>query len=107
MRRYITDYLKTCLECQRYKQSNVKPAGLLQTPVLQQRMEVLSVDLFRLLPPSEDGKKWILIAQDYATKWVELFTLADATAENCAWTIVNEIGLRYRLPRRIHPRDRE
>jgi hypothetical protein len=101
MRRYVTDYLKTCLECQRYKPSNVKPAGLLQTPVLQQRMEVLSVDLFGPLPPSEDGKKWILIAQDYATKWVELFALADATAENCGWTIVNEIGLRYGLPRRI------
>jgi hypothetical protein len=101
MRRYVTDHLKTCLECQRYKPSNVKPAGLLQTPVLQQRMEVLSGDLFGPLPPSEDDKKWILIAQDYATKWVELFALADATAENCGWTIVNEIGLRYGLPRRI------
>jgi hypothetical protein len=64
-------------------------------------MEVLSGDLFGPLPPSEDDKKWILIAQDYATKWVELFALADATAENCGWTIVNEIGLRYGLPRRI------
>jgi hypothetical protein len=27
MRIYVMDYLKTCLECQRYKQSNVKPAG--------------------------------------------------------------------------------
>jgi hypothetical protein len=101
VRRYITDYLKTCVECQRYKPSNSKPAGLLQTPVLQQRMEVLSVDLFGPLPPSQDDKKWILIIQDYATKWIELFALSEATAENCAWTLINEVALRYGLPRRI------
>ena len=101
MRRYVTDYLKTCLECQRFKPANTKPAGLLQTPVLRQRMEVISVDLFGPLPPGDNGEKWVFIAQDYATKWVELFALVTATAEACAWTIVNELGLRYGLPRRI------
>lgn len=33
MRRYITDYVKQCPDCQRYKATNQKPAGLLQTPI--------------------------------------------------------------------------
>jgi hypothetical protein len=101
MRRYIIDYLKTYVECQRYKPSNSKPAGLLQTSVLRQRMEVLFIDLFGPLPPSQDDKKWILIIQHYATKWIELFALSQVTAENGVWTLINKVALHYGLFRRI------
>jgi hypothetical protein len=101
MRRYIADYLKTCHECQRYKPHNLKPAGLLQTPVLQHRMEVIAIDLFGPLPPASTGERWILIIEDYATRWIELFALVDATADRCAWTCVNEVCLRYGIPRKL------
>jgi hypothetical protein len=103
MRRYIADYLKTCHECQRYKPHNLilKPAGLLQTPVLQQRMEVIAIDLFGPLPPASTGERWILIIEDYATRWIELFALVDATADRCAWTFVNEVCLNYGIPRKL------
>jgi transposase InsO family protein len=101
IRRYIADYLKTCHECQRYKPHNLKPAGLLQTPVLQQRMEVIAIDLFGPLPPASTGERWILIIEDYATRWIELFALVDATADRCAWTFVNEVCLRYGIPRKL------
>ncbi|GBM57841.1 Retrovirus-related Pol polyprotein from transposon 17.6 [Araneus ventricosus] len=32
MRKFITNYVKNCLDCARFKASNQKPAGLLQTP---------------------------------------------------------------------------
>ncbi|GFU69236.1 retrovirus-related Pol polyprotein from transposon 297 [Trichonephila clavipes] len=38
--------------------------------------------------------------KDTSTKWVELFALAEATAENCAKTLI-EVLLRYGLPRRL------
>ncbi|XP_060810231.1 uncharacterized protein LOC132904321 [Amyelois transitella] len=59
-----------------------KPAGLLQTPILHQRGEVLAVDLFGPLPEAENGKKWVFLIEDTATRWVELFALKEATAEN-------------------------
>ncbi|GFW13002.1 retrovirus-related Pol polyprotein from transposon 297 [Trichonephila clavipes] len=37
MRKFIADYVKSCSECIRYKATNQKPAGLLQTPVPAQR----------------------------------------------------------------------
>ncbi|CAK1579671.1 unnamed protein product [Parnassius mnemosyne] len=101
MRRYITDYLKTCTECQRYKSSNLKPPGLLQTPVPAQRFEVIAVDLFGPLPKGPQGERWILIVEDTASKWAELFALTEATAETCAKTLVSEIFMRYGLHRRM------
>lgn len=101
MRRYITDYVKSCAACQRYKADNMKPAGLLQTPVMQQRFEVIAVDYFGPLPTSPEGMNWIFIVEDTATRWVELFPLMDATAERCAKTLLNEVILRYGTPRRL------
>ncbi|GFX63022.1 transposon Ty3-I Gag-Pol polyprotein [Trichonephila clavipes] len=73
-------------ECIRYKATNQKPAGLLQTPVPD--------DLFGPLPETTEGMKGIFIVEDYTTKWVELFPLKQATAKECAMTLLNEVFLR-------------
>ncbi|GFS56077.1 transposon Tf2-6 polyprotein [Trichonephila clavipes] len=50
MRKYITDYVKNCPDCLKYKTSNQKSLGRLQTPVPAQRFETLAIDLFGSLP---------------------------------------------------------
>ncbi|GFU95957.1 uncharacterized protein TNCV_253081 [Trichonephila clavipes] len=94
MRKYIIDYVKNCPDCIKYKASNQKLSGLLQTPVPAQRFETLAIDLFGQLPESKDGKRWILIIEDCTTKWVELFALPNATAKECAITLIEEVLLR-------------
>ncbi|GFX95604.1 hypothetical protein TNCV_4826181 [Trichonephila clavipes] len=101
MRSYITDYVKNCTECNRYKPSNQKPSGLLRTPVYSQRFETTSIDLFGPLPESLSGEKWISIVEDCCIRWVELFALPQATARECATTLMEEVILRYGLPRRL------
>ncbi|KAL0838547.1 hypothetical protein ABMA28_016655 [Loxostege sticticalis] len=101
MRTQVENYVKTCVNCQRYKPSNLKPAGLLQTTAINQRFEVISFDLFGPLPKSPDNKAWIFIVEDYATRWVELFALEQATAQECAKILLDEIILRYGTPRRF------
>lgn len=101
MRRSITQHVKECIECQRFKPSNHKPSGLLQTPIQNQRFEVLAMDLFGPLPETTDGFRWIFVIEDTSTRWVELFPLQTATAEICARTLVDEIILRYGTPRRV------
>ncbi|GFS87162.1 pro-Pol polyprotein [Trichonephila clavipes] len=71
----------------------------LRTPVPAQRFETLAIDLFGPLPESKDGKRWILIIENCTTKWVELFELLNATAKECAITLIEEILLRYGIPR--------
>ncbi|GFU69557.1 hypothetical protein TNCV_1351171 [Trichonephila clavipes] len=101
MHSYITDYVKNCTECNSYKPSNEKPSRLLCTPVYSQRFETISIDLFGSLPESPSGKKWIFIVEDCCTRWVELFALPQATARECATTLMEEVILRYGLPRRL------
>lgn len=101
MRQYILNYVKNCQECQRYKSSNLKPAGLLQTPALAQRFENLAIDLFGPLPEGPNQEKWIVIVEDTASKWVELFALKQADAKSCAQTLIEEIFLRNGIPRRV------
>ncbi|GFY33715.1 transposon Tf2-6 polyprotein [Trichonephila clavipes] len=101
MRKYISDYIKKCPECARFKATNQKPAGLLRTPVYSQRFEVIAIDLFGPLPQTDTGKQWIFIVEDCATKWVELFALSQASARQCATTLIEEVFMRQGIPRRI------
>ncbi|GFX93861.1 retrovirus-related Pol polyprotein from transposon 412 [Trichonephila clavipes] len=98
---YRMSPVKNCIDCIKYKASNQKPSELLQTPVPAQRFETLAIDLFGPLPEGKDGKRWILIIEDYTTKWVELFALPNATAKECAITLIEEVLLRYSIPRRL------
>ncbi|GFV31172.1 retrovirus-related Pol polyprotein from transposon 412 [Trichonephila clavipes] len=98
---YRMSPVKNCSDCIKYKASNQKLSGLLQTPVLAQRFETLAIDLFGTLPESKDGKRLILIIEDCTTKWVELFALPNATAKECAITLIEEDLLRYGIPRRL------
>lgn len=101
MRKQIAAYVDKCKECQKYKAHNLKPAGLIQSTAAYQRFETIAMDLFGPLPTSTDGYRHILIVEDVATKWVELFKLKEATAENCADIMLNEIFLRFGTPRRL------
>lgn len=56
MRQTITEYLKNCPICQRYKVTNLKPAGLLQTSAMNQRFETLAIDLFGPLFVSQEKR---------------------------------------------------
>ncbi|GFU94657.1 hypothetical protein TNCV_732931 [Trichonephila clavipes] len=88
-------------ECARFKATNQKPAGFLRTPVYSQRFEVIAIDLFGPLPQTDTGKQWIFIVEDCATKWVELFALSQASARQCATTLIEEVFMRHGIPRRI------
>ncbi|KAF8792077.1 Protein NYNRIN like protein [Argiope bruennichi] len=50
---------------------------------------------------TSEGMKCIFIVEDCTTKWVELFPLKQATATECVLTLLNEVFLRYGLPRRL------
>ncbi|KAF8789997.1 Retrovirus-related Pol polyprotein like [Argiope bruennichi] len=101
MWKYIVEYVKHCQDCNRYKPSNQKSTGLLRTPVYAQRLETLAIDLFGPLPETSSNKKWNFLVEDTSTKWVELFALEEATSVNCAKTLVEEVFVRYGLPRRL------
>lgn len=101
MRNEIAKYVRKCVKCQQYKSSNLKPAGIIQSVVSKQHFEVIAADLFGPLPETSEGYQYILIVEDVASRWVEIFPLKTATAQNCAEALINEIFMRFGTPRRI------
>ncbi|GBN92818.1 hypothetical protein AVEN_164445-1 [Araneus ventricosus] len=101
MRNFITDYVKNCLDCARFKASNQNPTGLLQSPVQAQRFETIAIDLFGPPPESKGKKKCIFIVEDIATRWVELFAVPNASERECATVHMEEVFLKFVLPRRV------
>lgn len=69
LRRYVTEYIDKCIECQLYKQYNVKPSGFLQLPAYAMRMEVISSDFFSPLPKIDEGNSLMFINEDVSTRW--------------------------------------
>ena len=97
----VADYVRCCTTCQRYKPSNSPPIGLIQTPAPQRRFETIAVDLVGPLPCTPGGNRWILSAEDLATRYIEVFAVPEATAEVCARTLIAEYFLRYGVPRKM------
>ena len=102
IRKDIATYVKNCVECKKYKPTNLKPAGLMQSLSSNKRFEIIAIDLFGPLPITPNGNQWIFVIEDIASRWTELFPMKTSTAENCAMILLNEIILRYGTPRRIH-----
>jgi len=98
MRKTVNKHVKKCIECERYKPSNLKSARFLRTPAATRRFEVLAMDLFGSLSNTSEGYRWIFIIEDVATKWIELFPLKNATADA---KVLIEVMLRFGIPRRI------
>ncbi len=54
-------------------------------------MERVAVDVSGLLPKTNDGNQYIVIAQDYFTKWPEAFPIPDQKATTVADVLVNQL----------------
>lgn len=102
MYRAVCHYVQTCAPCQRRKRTSSRPSGLLQPiPPPSHPFEVVGIDIFGPLPLSTSGNRWILVAIDHATRYVETAPLRNATAEAIAPFILHNIVLRHGAPRAL------
>ncbi|XP_011139132.2 uncharacterized protein LOC105182996 [Harpegnathos saltator] len=82
-------------------ENHLKPSGLLRTPAVSRRFEILAMNLFGPLPTTAEGFQWIFFVEDIASKWMESFLLKRATAKACARTLTELVILRYGTPSKI------
>jgi hypothetical protein len=60
------------------------------------------IDLIgQINPPSSKGHKFVLLATDYFTKWVEAIPLKKVTSENMVEFVKERIIYRFRIPQTI------
>src|SRR6185369_12222247 len=69
MKRDVEEYVKSCWECQ----MRGKPSGKneLHSIKIGEPFEVIGIDIVGPLNETEKGNKYIVVAIDYFTKWVE------------------------------------
>ncbi|XP_072080195.1 uncharacterized protein [Arachis hypogaea] len=72
------DYARACQECQKHGSIQQIPASELHSIIKSWSFKGLALDLIGLIhPPSSKQHKFILVAIDYFTKWVEVVPLIE------------------------------
>ncbi|KAL7725407.1 hypothetical protein ACLKA6_000168 [Drosophila palustris] len=75
--RDVARYVK---QCQKFKVSQLKPAGRMLTHQVEEPFGTLCADFVGPLPRSKHGNTMLLVFFDAFTKWVELIPLRKATS---------------------------
>ena len=100
MRNDVSIYVAGCDKCRRRKgpiPSKHAPMQVLRSGF---PMERIAVDIAG--PVSNKGNKYILVVQDYFTKWVECFPMANMEAGTVAKIVVEEVVTKFGIPNKIH-----
>ncbi|KAI8500155.1 hypothetical protein Bbelb_217210 [Branchiostoma belcheri] len=84
MQHDVTAHVSGCETCIRSKTGRRKPRGPLQSSIVGFPNDRVAMDIAGPYPKSRSGNKYILVASDYFTKWVEIFPMEDETAESVA-----------------------
>ena len=64
--------------------------------------EIVAVDIMRPFPVNEKGNCYILMAEDYFTKWLEAWAIPNQEAKIVAHKLLEEMFLRFSLPDKLH-----
>lgn len=101
-KKYVTRYVRNCSRCAQYKtdfEVNRLPM-VINDSTQYKNWEVIGLDIVGPLTPTDDGNKYIVVAQDYASKFLLTKAMPTVTSRSLSdWleTIFN----RFERPKRI------
>src|SRR4051812_8053082 len=95
-------FVKKCHKCQEYADKIHVPPTLLNVISSPWPFSMWGIDMIGMIEPkASNGHRFILVAIDYFTKWVEAASYANVTKKVVVRFIRNNIICRYGLPSRI------
>jgi len=95
----VERWCRDCVTCQ-VAESERAPRPLLTSHVVGKPWDTLAMD-FLEVPPSIDGNRYLLVIQDYFTKWPEVVAVGDQRAETVVAALKEVFG-RMGVPRCVH-----
>jgi len=99
----VKKWLSACDSCQRMKSlGRWKTTAPMKTDSVEAPMARLGVDVMGPWPITASGNRFIVIFQDYFSKWIEVFPLKRHDAVAIADLLVREVISRYGAPVRLH-----
>ena len=98
LKKAVKSYVQSCMDCQTRNYVPQKPCGLLQPIKVGGMFERVGIDLVGPFKKTHNGNRYIIIATDYLSKWVEADAIPASTALDVAEFFVNRIVLRHGAP---------
>ena len=95
----IDHYCKECIICQAFKSSAPQKAPLINIPI-GKPWEIVTVDILQV-PLSSRNNQYLLVIQDYFTKWTEAIPLPNQTANRITSELIRVFS-NYGLPDILH-----
>ena len=96
------EYYKGCLDYQRFGNVQKSPTSAMNPIVKTWPFQGWGIDLIgQIFPPSSRGHKFILVATDYFTKWVEAIPLKTVTSKDMVDFVREHIVYRFGIPQII------
>ena len=102
---HYNDVQNWCANCGAYIARKTAPPHCrapLQLVQVGYPMEMVAIDIMGPFPKNENGNCYILVAEDYFTKWLEAWAIPNQEAKTIAQKLLNEMFLRFFLPNRLH-----
>ena len=82
------DLVQKCEICQRYARDQKQPSSLTQLINPPWPLQRWGLDLLGPLPPAQGNLKYVVVAVEYLSKWIEakpLATITSATLQKFFW----------------------
>ncbi|KAL6470505.1 hypothetical protein MHYP_G00216240 [Metynnis hypsauchen] len=102
MREDVTLWCHTCTSCAAKARPSKKPQAPMGTIRVGAPMERIAIDLMGPMNETERHNRYILVAQDYFTKWVEAYPLPNDQAVTVAEVLTAEWVCRYGVQQTLH-----
>jgi hypothetical protein len=92
-------YYKGCQECQKFGSIQRVSASAMNPIIKPWSFRGWAIDLIRqLYPPSSKSHKFVLVATDYFTKWVDAIPIKTVTTGNMIDFVNEHIFYRFGIP---------
>ena len=98
MQREATEYVRKCEQCQKHAPLIHQPTGHLNPISSLWPFAQWGLDILGLFPRAMGNRRFILVAVNYFTKWVEAEALANIRDMDVKKFVWKNIVIRFRVP---------
>ena len=98
----VEDWCRKCTACASVKGPQTRTKGKMKLYNVGAPWERIAIDVAGPFPETDDGNKYIIVVQDYFSKWPEVFATPNQEARTVAMKLVQEVISRYGVPMEIH-----
>ena len=101
METFVRRYIASCNSCAYRKKERMKPVGLLKSIEVGQPFDLCAIDIWESPVRADSGNKYVIVATDYLTRYVEIKAVPNGSAEEVADFVINTIIATHGPPSKL------